>query len=157
MKKKIYVFGDEATAICPQCGKTKTVNVSNLKKAGGKVQVNFKCPCGHSEKSLLERRKSQRKEITLPGIYSRLYAGEEIERDRMVVTELSCSGMRFRTHVETGFNVGEKLQVSFYLNDRVKSLVKKRAVVSNVKGDAQVGIAFSEWETVGPISAFLFE
>ncbi len=156
MDPKVYVFDDHATFVCPKCENTKTVNVSQYKKASKEINVNCKCPCGHSHTAFLERRNYERKETTLSGIYSRLIDGKHMEKGKIVVTELSRSGLKFRPSVQTGFNIGDEVTISFSLTDDENSLIKKKIKIMNIHDDMDVGTEFITKETYGKIGAYLF-
>lgn len=157
MLHKVFIFNNTATFICPKCENVKTINARQFKKTQKKVSVTCKCPCGHSFRAFLERRNYLRKEITLPGIYSRYINGEEVEKGQIVVTDLSRSGLKFKPHVQPGFQVGDNLFIVFNLNDRDKSLIKKKAVIINMSKEMHVGLEFYQKETYGKIGSFLFD
>ncbi len=156
MIHKVFAFNDMATFICPKCENVKTIDVGRFIKIAATVKVNCKCPCGHSFQAYLERRNYQRKEITLPGIYSRKIDGEEVEKGQIVVTDLSRSGMRFKPHIQPAFKIGDQLYIVFNLNDQDKSLIQKKAVVMNISDEMHVGLEFCQKETYGKIGAYLF-
>ena len=70
MVEKVYVTSKHmATFICPECQKSKTVDVSEYAITDKIVRVNVKCPCGHAYTSILEKRKKYRKTTNLPGAF----------------------------------------------------------------------------------------
>jgi len=156
MSYKVFTFNEMATFVCPECENVKTIDATKFIKIEKKIKVNCKCPCGHSFQAFLERRNYQRKEITLPGIYSRRINGEEVEKGQIVVTDLSRSGIRFRPHIKPAFKIGDHLQIIFNLNDKDKSLIQKKAVIMNISNELNVGLEFCQKETYGKIGAFLF-
>jgi len=156
MSYKVFTFNEMATFVCPECENVKTIDATKFIKIEKKIKVNCKCPCGHSFQAFLERRNYQRKEITLPGIYSRRINGEEVEKGQIVVTDLSRSGIRFRPHIKPAFKIGDHLQIVFNLNDKDKSLIQKKAVIMNISNELNVGLEFCQKETYGKIGAFLF-
>jgi len=156
MDNKVFTFNKAATFVCPQCGNIRTIDASKLIKVKQRIKVNCKCPCGHSFMAFLERRNYQRKETTLPGIYSRKINDKEVERGQIVVTDLSRSGRRFKPHIEPAFKVGDKLYIVFNLNDKEKSLIQKKAVITNISKEMNVGLEFCQKETYGKIGAYLF-
>jgi len=156
MDYKVFTFNEKATFFCPKCKNVKTIDASKFIKIKKKIKINCKCPCGHSFEAFLERRNCQRKETTLPGIYSRKINGKEVERGQIVVTDLSRSGMRFRPHVEPAFKVGDRLHIVFNLNNKDKSLIQKKAVIMNISKEMNVGLEFCQKETFGKIGEYLF-
>jgi len=152
MTYKVFTFNDMATFVCPKCENVKTIDASRFIKIKKRIKVNCKCPCGHSFQAFLERRK----EITLPGIYSRKINNEEVEKGQIVVTDLSRSGMRFRPHIKPAFKIGDQLHIVFNLNDKDTSLIQKKALIMNISDEMNVGLEFCQKETYGKIGAFLF-
>jgi c-di-GMP-binding flagellar brake protein YcgR len=156
MTYKVFTFNEMATFVCPKCENVKTIDASRYIKIKKKIKVNCKCPCGHSFQAFLERRNYQRKEITLPGIYSRTINSEEVEKGQIVVTDLSRSGMRFRPHIKPAFKIGDQLHIVFNLNDKDTSLIQKKALIMNISDEMNVGLEFCQKETYGKIGAYLF-
>ena len=156
MTYKVFTFNEMATFVCPKCENVKTIDASRYIKIKKKIKENCKCPCGHSFQAFLERRNYQRKEITLPGIYSRTINSEEVEKGQIVVTDLSRSGMRFRPHIKPAFKIGDQLHIVFNLNDKDTSLIQKKALIMNISDEMNVGLEFCQKETYGKIGAYLF-
>ncbi len=156
MDPKVYVFDDHATFFCPKCENTKTVKVADYMKADKEVTVKCSCPCGYTYKAFLERRNYERKETTLSGIYKRMIDGNNVEEGQIVVTELSRSGLRFRPSVNTAFNIGDEINISFTLNDTEKSLIRKKTRIVNIQDETDVGTEFLDKEIYGKIGAYLF-
>jgi hypothetical protein len=156
MTYRVFTFNDMATFVCPKCEKAKTIDATKYINIKNEIKVNCKCPCGHSFQAFLERRNYQRKEVTLPGIYSRKINGQEVEKGKIVVTQLSRSGIRFRPHIKPAFKVGDQLRIIFNLNDQDKSLIQKKAVIMNISDEMNVGLEFCRKETYGRIGAYLF-
>lgn len=156
MVHRLYTFDNKASFVCPKCHKTKTVNVRKYTKAKKKVAVKCKCSCGHTIEAILERRNYRRKETTLPGIYSRSTKANGIEKGNIVITDISRAGLKFKSHVNAEFRIGDRLCIDFHLNDSEKSFIKKEAVIRNVSQDLHIGAQFSSTEFYGKIGAFLF-
>lgn len=156
MNQKWYIYKGKTTFVCSACKQTNSIIVTDFLSLHAAVNLTCECPCGFSQTALLERRRYQRKEIVLPGIYSRYLEGKRVEKIQIVVTELSLSGLRFKPHLEPGFTVGDNLWIKFNLNDEKKSLIKKEAAVMNINPEKQVGVEFRIKETGGPIGSYLF-
>ena len=59
MTSKVYVTSKQmATFTCPQCNRSKTVDVSKYASLDKIVRVNVKCPCGNAYKAVLEKSRS---------------------------------------------------------------------------------------------------
>jgi hypothetical protein len=135
MNEKVFINRDDsATFVCPQCRRSKTVDVSHVIKADRSVKVKCRCTCGHAYAVMLERRRHYRKPANLPGVYTHLADGKQVDRGPMNVIDLSRNGLKLQPVFGTqrGFQVGEKLLVEFQLDDRTKSQLKKEVVVRTV-------------------------
>ncbi len=135
MNEKVYINKDDsATFVCPQCQRSKTVDVSHYIKAPRPVQVKCRCTCGHAYAVLLERRRHYRKPAGLPGVYTHLTGGKQIDHGPMNVIDVSRNGLKLQlvSGAQGNFQVGEKLLVEFQLNDQTKSHLKKEVVVKTV-------------------------
>jgi len=164
-KQKIYTNGSSTvTVICPQCHKSKTVDISGYKKADTIAMIDCRCECGHSYEVMLERRKFYRKgadfpgayihkKTNLPGIYSR---ESEDDRGLMTVTDISRTGLKIRVNVARDFRPGDHLTVEFNLDDRNRSLIKKDVTVRNIQGKS-VGVEFFAMENFGKLGAYLLK
>lgn len=157
MNQKLYIYNGKTAFLCPACNKMTTLIVSDYIELETIVHVACECLCGYSQTAFLERRRYQRKEITLPGIFSRYREGRRVEKKPIVVMELSLSGMRFSPHMEPGFVIGDAIWIKFNLNNYEKSLIKKEAMVVNIRPEKQVGVEFRIKETFGPIRSYLFD
>jgi len=153
---KVFIFNNKATFICPECEKVKTIDARPYLHSKARMRVNCKCPCGHSFKAIMERRNYLRKDITLPGVYCRFMDGQEIEKGQIVVLDLSRGGLKFKPHVPPAFQIGDQLHVIFNLNDRKKSLIKKKATIKNINQKMLVVMEFCRREPYGRIGSFLF-
>lgn len=150
--KKVYINEKNiATIVCPKCEKTKSVDVTEYKDIDKAIRVKFKCACGYSDTILLERRKFYRKETKLHGVYTC-----EEERGLMTVTNISRSGLKIRLNVKRDLKVGDKLFVEFHLDDKERSLIKKKGVIKYTKGP-YIGIEFTSIEQFDKIGAYLIK
>jgi hypothetical protein len=157
MPIKIFIANDDTAAfICPECQKSKTVNVTKYKNIQTAVRVKCKCPCGHSYSVLLERRKNIRKNINLIGSFLYEKSGE---KGNMLVTDLSRSGLRIKLSNPIDIQVGEKLSLEFTLDDKERSLIHKKVVVKSVQGNS-LGVKFLQedhFDKLGPYLLFNFD
>lgn len=138
---KVFLTDDDiATFICPKCGRTKNQDVSKYKQITKAVRIKCKCPCGHSHIVILERRKFKRRKTRIPGEY---IWGKLKKRDKMIIKDLSCIGLRFEQIEVRDIKVGDTLTVEFKLDETDDStLIKKEVIVKNVSG-RDIGAAFS--------------
>jgi hypothetical protein len=141
--QKIYVKQDGVAVIkCPGCEAAKTLKVDKFK--GPKHLLNVKCRCHNLFRVNLEFRKLYRKMAGFPGHYVLL--PEKICRHHMMVVNISKGGFGLHISGDHRLTPGQKLQVSFALDDKQGSLIDRRVVVRLVK-DNYVGC-----ELVGDIS-----
>ena len=137
---KVYVNQDGVAVIkCPSCEKVKTTKVENFK--GSKHILNAKCTCGHVFLVNLEFRKAWRKDIRLSGDYVLL--PEQIHRGRMMVVNISKSGVGLQVIGAHRLKTDDKLKVSFILDDNNGSAIDKKVIVRLVKG-TYIGCEFLE-------------
>jgi len=136
---KVYVNADDSTAVlkCPNCGAAKTRYVGKFK--GNKRSVKVRCKCQSFFRVSFEFRKTFRKGTHLTGFYAQLQeAGEWI---RMLVTDLSITGIGFSAFTNHNLTQGDELKVKFTLDDGRRSKIEKKDVVRWVK-EREIGCQF---------------
>ena len=154
MIEKVYITSQQmATFVCPNCEKSKTVNVSKYAELDKNVKVNVKCPCGHMYTSILEKRKKYRKETNLHGLYIRIVDGKEVESGLMKVRDLSTTGMKLQINDQHGCEVDDVIQVEFHLDDTQRSFVKKKVIIRNIKG-TEIGTELAPTEAMDKALGF---
>jgi hypothetical protein len=150
MLDRVIITDDNtATFVCPKCKKWKTKDVSRYKNTETSVRVKIKCPCGHAYAVILERRKCIRKNVNLPG---KFISYKKSEADNIIVTDISQTGLRFKLEFPQDFAPEEKLNLEFTLDDKQRSLVKKKVIVRTVK-DLSIGVEFlsaGHYDKLGP-------
>lgn len=132
MVEKVTIdINDEATFMCPQCGKSKTMDVRRYKFIDSIIKVNCNCPCGNKYTALLERRREPRKTIEISGSY----IAPNKEKGFMTINNVSSSGLKFKLFKEKALKKGDKILVSFEIIIKGrKTLIEKEAIIKNVKG-----------------------
>ena len=154
MTQKVYITSKQmATISCPQCARSKTVDVSKYASLDKMIRVNVKCPCGHAYKAILEKRKQYRKEVNLAGTYVHFIDGQPRDRGLMTVKDLSTSGMKLQLNVKQNFAIGDQLQVEFHLNDVHRTLIKKTVIIRNQR-EQFIGAELAPFETVDKALGF---
>ena len=154
MTQKIYITSKQmATFSCPQCNRSKTVDVSKYAALDKVVKVNIKCPCGHSYKAILEKRRHYRKETNLPGTYVHFIDGQPRNRGLMTVRDLSTAGMKLRLNVKQSFAIGDQLRVEFHLDDAHRTLIRKTVIIRNQR-DQFIGVELAPFEAVDKALGF---
>jgi hypothetical protein len=134
-------FKDEYKAVftCPECTKSKTVDVSKVLFKTNKISLKVKCPCGHIFPVIIERRKFYRKETNLSGVFMLENNSKELP---MTVTNISRSGMQFKSSKNENLKLGDQVLVQFRLDDKPRSLIKKKGILRRIDGMI-IGIEFS--------------
>ena len=154
MTQKVYLTSKQmATFSCPQCARSKTVDVSQYATLEKMIKINVKCPCGHTYKAILEKRRQYRKETNLAGTYIHLIDGQPRDRGLMTVKDLSTSGMKLQLNVKQNFAIGDQLQVEFHLNDTHRTLIRKTVIIRNQR-EQFIGAEFAPFETVDQALGF---
>lgn len=154
MTEKVYITSQQmATFVCPQCSRSKTVNVSKYSNLDKLIKVNVKCPCGHAYTSVLEKRKQYRKETHLPGTYIHFVDGRRVHRGLMTVEDVSANGLKLRLNAELNCTIGDELEVEFSLDDRHRTTIKKMVVVRNINGPF-IGVQFGPTEALDKALGF---
>ena len=138
--KKLYV--DEAgmvTFLCSKCGNSWKQPVVKYRDHVGSVKLS--CVCGYDSEVNIEFRKFFRKDTELEGIYYR--TTPEGHWGKMIVRNLSVLGCRFEMIRKDPLAAGEEIKMQFTLDNPRKSIIKKKAIISEVVGSS-VGCRFSE-------------
>lgn len=142
-----------ATFICPQCKKSKTVDVSKFANTSRTVKISSTCSCGHKWVSTLDKRRVYRKTVNLPGTYDHIKDGKVVDRGGMNVVDLSFSGVKMKLNVERNLQAGEHLNLEFHLDDSKHTLIKKGVTIRNVSG-VYIGATFATAEAYDPVLGF---
>jgi hypothetical protein len=162
-EQKTFVKPDgTAIIICPNCELAKTVAVGKFRSQRHIIKV--RCTCGHTFPLSLDFRKSYRKKTALPAIYETHVPGADIKRGEksklagihtmqalapgsghIQVTNISAGGLQFTTADNHSFEVGQKAQITFTLDDRKKTEINKLVIVQSVT-DNIIGCRFASNE-----------
>ena len=163
----IYIQDDNtATFVCPKCGKTKTVDVSEYLKVNGSVKVKYRfkcdnCDCGKTACSdcniedcrfgnttsvVLERRRQFRKPVKLHGICT---VKERNEKISVLIMDISRMGLKFKLLRSGTLKIGEKITVQFRLDDKKGTMINKEAVVKKADG-LYIGVEFLNIDPYDP-------
>ena len=130
--QKVYV-NQEGVAVlkCPFCEAVKTTTVEKFK--GSRHVLKVKCTCQKAFMVELEFRKAYRKDIKLAGEFVHLPTRNA--RGKMLVINISKTGIGFQVLGAVNVREGNDLQVKFNLDDKHHSLIEKRVVVRLVKNN----------------------
>ena len=150
----IYISNkNTATFRCPECGKTRTADVSQYTATDKKITVTCKCACGHRFRCRLEKRRQYRKGADLPGRFTLIGENGPEDSGLVKVVDISSSGLKLKMNVPRAFPVGTRLLVEFHLDDRKRTPMEKRVIVRNVSG-LYVGVSFLPSEMDDPALGF---
>lgn len=154
MDQTVFISSNNiATFRCPQCGKTKTADVSRQTASDKKITVTCTCVCGHKFRCRLEKRRQYRKTVDLSGKFTLLGKDGPADTGLMTIVDISTTGLKFKTTVTRNFHSGTELRVEFCLNDRNRTPIGKRVIVRNVSG-LFVGVSFHPNELEDPALGF---
>ncbi len=78
-----------------------------------------------------EKRRHKRKQTNLAGSY---YHNVTKERGSVTITNLSISGMQIKLNKQRQFRVGDRVIVSFKLEDEKKTQIREMMIIKNVFG-----------------------
>ena len=120
---------NKAIFTCPKCTKAKTVDISKLLANLNKSNIKVKCPCGHIFPVALNRRKFYRKETSLHGTMT---PEKKLKDFPMTVINLSRTGLEFKSSENKNMEVGEYVTVEFRLDDKSRSLIKKKVIIRKI-------------------------
>ena len=139
--KKLYV--DDAgmvTFLCPKCGDPRKQSVEKYRDVTGLTKMS--CTCGYVSEVKLEFRKFFRKDTELEGLYYRTIP--EGHWAKMVVKNVSILGCRFEMRRRELLGEGEEIKLQFTLDNPRRSIIRKKAIVSEVEG-SNVGCKFVDY------------
>ena len=117
---------------CPHCERQKVVMVEAFK--GRKHQINIKCACQNVFMKNLEFRKIIRRRVNLRGTY--INYSQKDASGALIIKDVSVCGFSFSTFDGRTFNIGDELNVKIILDDESNTVIKKDAVVRNVRPSA---------------------
>lgn len=163
--KKVYISSDDtATLTCPHCGKTKVIDTTKYKKREGPIKIQFtfkcrRCYCGtkhavgcdgteckngHKMVALLERRRHYRKKVDLPG----KVIDERKNAALIKVRDISKRGLLLQVVSPKTFEVGERLTVSFELDDPRHTKIEEKIIIRKMLPPDLLGVEFAGSEIV---------
>ena len=141
--KKIYVSKDNTVVLlCPHCGETKKVSVSQFKEK--KHTLKIKCVCQQVYSVDLDFRKIFRKQVSLSGAYAKFYGenptgsfkgkrNDAVEQGDIIVNDIAKNGIGIHILEMHSLKTGDELKVKFALDDSSKTKIEIKVVVKWVK------------------------
>lgn len=139
--RRVHVGKDDMALLeCPYCQASRIVDAARFRNREDALKV--KCICRKTFSVSFEWRGSLRKEVYFDGYYSKLSATKEWHR--MLVKDISETGIGLTTLTEHNLREGDKVKVKFMKGDRKTSEIEKTAIVRRVIKDNYVGCEFSD-------------
>jgi c-di-GMP-binding flagellar brake protein YcgR len=132
--EKIYVSKyNTALVRCPGCGRSQLYSVDQFK--GVRYAIKVACSCKAVFHVKIDFRRKYRKEINLPGSYAPVSQAKRADWGRIVLKNLSMTGVGFVIHGNHHIIREDALVVKFTLDDRPRSEIEKPVIVRNVQGN----------------------
>lgn len=148
MAETVFVSNSNAVFVCPECKKTKSVDISRYKNINIASMIKCKCSCGHSYHVNLVKRNALRRKVKLIGIYTHVVSNvgdnfcDEIGKGVATVVDISHSGLLLIFNTQPRFQSGDRIMIEFNLNDKKKTKIKKELIIRNISGK-KIGAEFS--------------
>jgi hypothetical protein len=151
MPQSVFVNSEnKAIFTCPQCTKSKTIDVSKILFSTNTISLKIKCPCGNIFPVKIERRKFYRKETNLRGVFLLENNSKEFP---MTVNNISRSGIQIKSSKTENLKLDDQVLVQFRLDDKSRSLIKKKGTIRRIEG-MNIGIEFSYIDEYDKILGF---
>lgn len=133
MEQRVKVTSlDTARLTCPDCQKSKIVQLSEYKLIKRLTRVKYTCSCGHIYIAVLESKSGPPRDTHLAGTFSA--KGAFRCAGKMVIKRLNSSGLTLRTNLEQKLIPGINLSLEFVLDDGKQSVVTKEVRILAKKG-----------------------
>ena len=152
--KIFYNHNGVSTITCPICNRTFNKDLGQYGKVKNVKWIKFSCPCGHVCRALLEKRRHHRKEIRFTGKYSCSIPGKETKSGLVTVLDASQSGIRIQFNSNPDLNIGDEIEVEFWLDEDKQMLARKRGVIQWID-KTNAGIEFNSFEHYDKFGQFL--
>ncbi|MCP4023417.1 MAG: hypothetical protein GY729_16350 [Desulfobacteraceae bacterium] len=145
---------DTAKFACPECKKTKVMQLSEYNLKNNRTKVKCNCRCGHSFKIVLEKKLNISHETELIGTF--VSSGQIKCSGKMIIKKLNSSGILFKTNLEQRIIPGLRIMVEFVLDDPKQSIVKKEVVVKAKQGKyfSANFVSSDHYDNLGPYLFF---
>jgi len=138
---EVHVDKDDMALLeCPYCRASRFVNVARFRNREDPVKA--RCICRKAFRVAFEWRGARRKDTYVEGYYSKLPARKEW--NRMLVKDISTTGIGFTTLTTHSLRKGDKVKVKFAKDDRRHSEVEKTAIVRRLVKNNYVGCEFGD-------------
>jgi hypothetical protein len=139
-------LSDHVTLVCEQCHRSKAFQATTVKDFPQPLKV--RCPCGATFGVNIVIRQFYRKKTQLPGVYIKheVQTNKILERGRMIVEDISRTGLGLRTLHKHTVLVNDVLAVTFTLDDKQKTDIRKSVRVRRID-EHFIGAEFIDHDT----------
>jgi hypothetical protein len=143
MEPRVFMNEDGlATFKCPKCQNLQTKDIGKFDKIDQVKRIKCTCSCGNTFTVIFEKRKFFRRDIELVGRYKTRSKDDKEIRGTCTIIDVSQSGLLFTTNVKHDLEIGDQLEVEFYIDEEQTFLVLKKGVIRRII-DRNVGIEFN--------------
>ncbi len=117
---------------CDQCGRSKKMPLEAFKQHDKPLKVQ--CPCGATFRIGIVVRKFYRKKTRLHGTYVKhgVMSGNVVEQGRMVVEDLSRTGVGLQTLCKHNLAPNDIITLTFTLDDQQRTMIQRRAQIKRI-------------------------
>jgi hypothetical protein len=119
---------------CPHCGYQKIISISKYFDKSNIRKFVYNCKCGNMFGVVLESRRCRRNYLDIDGTVTYEKKAGKRERIKIIVKDLSPSGIRFATRELALLSIDESVVIRIQFNDFQKSFFTKEATVKNIQG-----------------------
>ena len=139
-------LSETVTLVCEQCHRSKVLNAAVVKDLPQPLKV--RCPCGATFGVNIIIRQFYRKKTRLLGTYVKHdpQTNTILEQGRMTVEDISRMGLGFRTMCGHTILVNDVLSITFTLDDKQKTDIRKSVRVRRLD-DRFIGVEFVDHDT----------
>jgi len=134
-------LSESVTLVCEQCHRSRALQAADMKDLP--QPLKFRCPCGATFGVNLIIRQFYRKKTRLPGTYVKHDPRTHhiLEQGRIIVEDISRTGIGLRTPGGHAIVVHDVLSVAFTLDDKQKTDIRKSVQVRRID-DHFIGAEF---------------
>jgi hypothetical protein len=147
-------LSETVTLVCEQCHRSKVIKAAAVKDFLRPLQI--RCPCGTTFEVKIVIRQFYRKKTRLPGMYIKydMQTEEILEQGRIIIEDISRTGLGFRTVYRHTILVNDVLSLAFTLDDKQKTDIRKSVRVRRVN-DRLIGAEFVDHDAYTDINRIL--
>lgn len=148
---KFYVTPELKTTItCPKCKKTKRANVSKFLKLETRVKLKCRCNrCDNEFSALLERRRSKRKNVSMPG-----WLIVNGRKDKILIENISMHGLKIRLLNETELVKKQRVGIKFEIGDSMSSCVSSSVRIKKIFNSTRIGCEYLNFDHAGNLGKY---